>query len=71
MKDRTRILNGINDDIKAQDNFDQKVVILVSDRYRERLIESEREEKVLLDMLTSALQGKELVVENNSRMNCL
>lgn len=70
MKTKDKTLKTLKSDIKqvASDNdFDNKQFVIISDLYQERFIVSEREDKVMLDKLIAATQGKELVFENNSK----
>lgn len=70
MKTKSNALKTLRSDIKhvasANDNDNQRFVI-ISDLYLERFNIYEREDKVMLEKLISATQGKTLVFENNSK----
>jgi hypothetical protein len=67
MKNKNKVLTALEEDIKLNSSFDDKLVVYISAFYRNRLLVTESENKVMLDKLISATQGKELILEINSR----
>jgi hypothetical protein len=67
MKNKNKVLTALEEDIKLNSSFDDKLVVYISALYRNRLLVTESENKVMLDKLISATQGKELILELNSR----
>lgn len=66
MKNKDKVLNALEEDIKQKNSFDDNLVVFISALYQDRLLVTEREYKVMLDKLLTATQGKELILENNS-----
>lgn len=67
MKNKNKVLTALEEDIKLNSSFDDKLVVYISALYRNRLLVTESENKVMLDKLISATQGKELILNQNSR----
>lgn len=53
--------------IQQNDAFDNKLVILISDLYQDRINDKEKENEVMLDKLIMAIHGKELILENSNK----
>ena len=66
MKNKNKVLTALEEDIKLKSSFDEKLVVYISALYQNRLLVTESENKVMLDQLISATQGKELILENNT-----
>jgi len=64
MNVQEKAIKKLKEDIKKKEVFDDKISTLISDLYKERYIEREREKKVLLDRFVLSTEGKGIVLEN-------
>jgi len=64
MNVQEKAIKKLKEDIKKKEVFDDKISTLISDLYKERYIEIEREKKVLLDRFVLSTEGKGIVLEN-------
>lgn len=64
-----KALKTLKSDVKMvsiERDFDNELIRHISNLYKERLLVNEREEKIMMDKLMSASQGKEIVLENST-----
>jgi len=66
MGNKNKILVTLKKDIDKSKNLEDKLIVLISELYSEHILETKREDKVLLDKLQKAIKGREIVFENNS-----
>lgn len=64
MNAHKKALKKLKEDIKKKEILDDKISTLISDLYKERHLEMEREKKVLLDRFILSTEGKGIVLEN-------
>jgi hypothetical protein len=65
MGNKNKILVTLKKDIDKSKNLEDKLIVLISELYSEHILETKREDKVLLDKLQRAIKGREIVFENN------
>ena len=66
MGNKNKILVTLKKDIEKTKSLEDKLIVLISELYSEHILETKREDKVLLDKLQKAIDGREIVFENNS-----
>ena len=64
MSVQKKVIKKLKEDVKKKEIFDDKIFTLISDLYKERHLEVEREKKVLLDRFILSTEGKGIVLEN-------
>lgn len=65
MKAKGISVKKIEADIKKIESFNDRVSIMISQLYQDKNNEKEREKRVIVERITSLLQGKEIVFENS------
>lgn len=57
-------IKNLENDLKKQDEFEEKITHIFSEKIAKRKDEIEREKKVIFDRFISTLNGKEIFLEN-------
>ena len=69
MNVQKKAIKRLKEDIKKKEIFDKKISTLISDLYKERHLEIEREKKVLLDRFILSTEGKGIFLENRLKQS--
>ena len=64
MKVQEKTIKELEEDLKRKEILEDKISTVISNLYKERFTELEREKKVFLDRFLISTEGKDIILEN-------